>query len=514
MVNFNGNKTEEKNRTYKVITCILFAAVMITGCILGFLIPYRPVVSEYEKRELEQFPTFSLEGLADGKYTDGISTWYSDTFPYRDTLIMADRSVKTLYGLNADSVENVAEGDDIPDFPSIPSAPDVTEPSESKEPATQEKSTSDEDPGSKDTVDDSTEPVSDESSSETEETSKHVQSTEYIDGQEIYNMNPQEAGNVNLKDMVGYCVYGFNLNAANIYCETVAEVQKELPRTQVYDILIPNNSYVLLDEATKKEWRLSDEDKVIKYFSNYIYALNDQVICIPILDELINHKDEYLYFKTDHHWTQLGAYYSFCEFLKEKGWEIHEISEYTEIVMENFLGSYYSSSGYSQLQSNPDTIYAYEPLTTNQFEFFDTAQGRWRSGKIVRDLSSVQPTQKYQAFIYGDCPIEYIRNSDLNTGRSAMVVKESFGNPFVPFLADYYDKVIVIDYRGYKDSIISLAEEEGIDDIIFINNLEAISDTNTMNVMKSICQRPAVQGPEETLKEASEEDTSTAESGN
>ena len=100
----------------------------------------------------------------------------------------------------------------------------------------------------------------------------------------------------------------------------------------------------------------------------------------------------------------------------------------------------------------------------------------------------MKPTQKYQTFIYGDCPIEYIRNPKLGTGRSAMIVKESFGNPFVPFLADYYDKVIVIDYRGYKDSIIALAEEEGIDDIIFINNLEAISDTNTMNVMKSICQ--------------------------
>ncbi len=502
MDNYNGNKTEEKNRTYKVITCMLFAAVMITGCILGFMLPFRPAVSEYEKRDLEKFPKFSWDSLIEGGYTDGISTWYSDTFPYRDTLIMADRSVKTLYGLNADAVENMAEGDDIPDFPSAPSTPDEASVPDNAEPSQTKETASAETPSSEISTDVTESVSTDEGSSETAETTKEPRTTEYVDGDELYRMNPQEAGNVNLKDMVGYCVYGFNLKAANIYSETVAETQKLLPDTQVYDILIPNNSAVLLDEGTKKEWRLSNEDKAIKYFYNYIMSLDDKVVCIPILDALISHNTEYLYFKTDHHWTQLGAYYTLLEFLKEKGWEAHEISEYTEIVMENFLGSYYSSNGYSQLKNNPDTVYAYEPLTTNQFEFYDTSQGRWRQGKIVRDLSSVAPTQKYQAFIYGDCPIEYIRNAELGTGRSCMVVKESFGNTFIPFLADYYDKVIVIDYRGYKESIIALAEEEGIDDIIFINNLEAISDTNTMNVMKSICQPPALQEASETLEEA------------
>lgn len=488
-------KINEQKGTYHLITIILFSILMLGGSVLGFLLFLRPSVSEFEKRDLETFPEFSVTSLLSGSYTDQISLWYADTYPFRDDLLENEQIIKTVYGLQRDAAEHVAEGDDIPDFP-VPSKDSPDPGQESVTPGGTDSAEDKTPDGSEtaETADPSKDPEEStpsgtESQSETAAEPTPETSTEVVDGQELTNMNPQEAGSVNVKDLVGYCVYGFNLKAANIYGENVARTQTLLPDVNVYNILVPNNSAVMLDEETRKEWKLSDEHKVISYFSNYILSLNDKVKCIPILDKLLEHRDEYLYFKTDHHWTQLGAYYTLEKFLEEKGWDLHPLSDYKMITMENFLGSYYSSSGFTQLMDNPDTIYAYEPITTNDFEFYDVMQARWRQGKIVRDLSELKPTQKYQAFIYGDNPIEYIRNPKLGTGRSVMVVKESFGNTFIPFLADYYDKVVVVDYRGYKESIIDLAQTEEIDDIIFINNLEAIGDVNTMNVLGAICYR-------------------------
>ena len=81
-----------------------------------------------------------------------------------------------------------------------------------------------------------------------------------------------------------------------------------------------------------------------------------------------------------------------------------------------------------------------------------------------------------------------IENPNVHNGRSCIVVKESFGNAWIPFLADHYERVLVVDYRSYKDSVIDLAKQENITDLVFINNLEAISDVWIMDVLGNICR--------------------------
>ena len=78
---------------------------------------------------------------------------------------------------------------------------------------------------------------------------------------------------------------------------------------------------------------------------------------------------------------------------------------------------------------------------------------------------------KYSAFIDGDNPYTFIRNRALADGSSCIIVKESFGNAIIPFLADHYQRIYVIDYRYWDGSLISFAEEKSVDDVIIINNI-------------------------------------------
>ena len=100
--------------------------------------------------------------------------------------------------------------------------------------------------------------------------------------------------------------------------------------------------------------------------------------------------------------------------------------------------------------------------------------GKKISWDVIYDVSKYPANIKYSAFIGGDNPFTEITNEDIQDGSSCLVVKESFGNAFVPYLTDHYEKVYVVDYRYWEGSIVSLAEEKGVDDVLFVNNLSMI----------------------------------------
>lgn len=471
---------KDDNRRYgwRTVLLALFLIVMTMGFILGsVLFMFRPKESVLEKRDLAEFPAFNVEEFLDGTYTSKISTWYSDTFPIREEMLALEGKIKTVYGLQKDVISAVGEGDDIPDIDEL--IPADTDSETETEPAETEPSIE----------------VITESESESE-TETEQETYESVDAEELVKMNPQEAGQVNVKDLVGYCVYGFNLKGADKYAVHVSNVANALKDVaDVYEILIPDNSAIMLDDETKAAWKLSDEEKVLHYYRAKAASLSPYLKDVYIYDTLMEHNDEYLYFKTDHHWTQLGAYYAYVEFCKEKGIEPHELSEYKEVVTENFLGSYYATNGYTQLEQNPDTVYAYEPLTCNDMKFFDNSLKVMRDGVIVREMNQFANTLKYLGFIYGDNPLTIIESPAVHNGEKCIVIKESFGNAWIPFLTDHYEKIIVLDYRTYNSenesfmgNVVDLAKSEEVTDVIFINNLEAISDSWIMDVMGNICK--------------------------
>ena len=90
----------KKNLSFHSRKILLFFLSLGLLTVISWIIPLRPTYSEFEKRELTKFPSFSLQALFDGSYFDQIDLWFSDTFPFRDTFITGNSYLRQLYGLH------------------------------------------------------------------------------------------------------------------------------------------------------------------------------------------------------------------------------------------------------------------------------------------------------------------------------------------------------------------------------------------------------------------------------
>ena len=103
-------------KKFMKITIILFIFILLLIGFIGLLFPLRPKVSEVEKRELTKFPKPTAATFMNGEFFSDISTWYADTFPFREALSSANAKVKKLYGITTEELHGEAvQGDEIPD---------------------------------------------------------------------------------------------------------------------------------------------------------------------------------------------------------------------------------------------------------------------------------------------------------------------------------------------------------------------------------------------------------------
>jgi hypothetical protein len=199
----------------------------------------------------------------------------------------------------------------------------------------------------------------------------------------------------------------------------------------------------------------------------------------------MQHRDEYIYYRTDHHWTTLGAYYAYSRFCEEKGIEPEELDSYETKEFDGFLGSFYNDTSEAKMKANPDTVTAYYPNAESVMHV-KASDGTKYDWPVIYDVSNYSESLKYSAFIASDNPYTKIVNKDLDDGSACIVVKESFGNALVPFLVDHYQTIYVIDYRYWKGSITELAQKKKVTDVIFLNNLSMIRNKSLVGKLHRV----------------------------
>lgn len=451
-------------KKYHNLGIILFAGVMLLGAFLGLLFFARPKTSEKEKRSLAKYPSFTMKTFLNGEYFSDVSTWYSDTYPFRDALVSADQKLKGLYGIESKTmmVGEEKQADEIPDINDNTEAVTETTTAATTEAATENT----------------------EAGATTEATTEKVREVDPPDSkdmdEEIQNQIQQ---NLYVKGDAAYSVYYFGKENCTNYVAALNNVAAELKgQTTVYNILVPNNSGVMLSEDELSKLAGSDQEQAIDYY----YSIeSDDVKTVDTIKTLREHNDEYLYFRTDHHWTQLAAYYVYQNFCKVKGIEAHDLSYYDKKEFKNFLGTFYSTLGNSNMEANPDTVDAYVPKGTNDMTFWDTDGKEW-NWNVIYDVDSWASSSKYMTFIGGDRPMEVIENPQIKDGSSCVVLKESYGNCFVPFLVDHYQTVYVLDYRYTTVNVLDFVKEKQADDLIIINNITIIGSTSVVDLISGL----------------------------
>lgn len=284
-------------------------------------------------------------------------------------------------------------------------------------------------------------------------------------------------GSVVVVGNAAYELYTYLDEPAENYAQTVNTVAKNLSgKAQVYDLVIPLGSGITFPDNLRGEIQSGDQRDAIKQI---LAKLSGDVRGVDIYDSLMEHRNEYIYFRTDHHWTALGAYYAYEDFCAVKGIEPEPVDSYEQVEFDNFLGSFYfnDTDECEQLGKTPDVVTAYQP-NMDAIMHIEDSRGVKYDSKVIYDESSAAASLKYSCFIAGDNPYTEIVNNELTDGSSCVVVKESFGNSFIPFLVDHYQTIYVVDYRYWTGSVSELAAEKGAADVIFINNLSMIRNKN------------------------------------
>lgn len=255
-----------------------------------------------------------------------------------------------------------------------------------------------------------------------------------------------------------------NIECLNEFIENSAEV---LGEGHVRMMLIPSASEILKDKLPSFAWGF-DQSKVWKAFAPSPSFVN-------ISEVLSSHNQEYIYYRTDHHWTTLGAFYAYQAWAESLGITPFERTVFDEVVVsKDFFGTVYSKVNTG---GKADEITLFQPKKTNACTLNYNLGEKTRDS--LYDMSQLKGTDKYRVFLSNNSGIIQIEGSRPEEGLRLLVIKDSYANCFVPFLMEHYKNVDVIDLRYYNGNVYQYMKENHVTDVLVLYSvMNFVKDTN------------------------------------
>lgn len=251
------------------------------------------------------------------------------------------------------------------------------------------------------------------------------------------------------------------------------------PKINKYFMLVPNSVAILGDKlpshvppAKEKEWMARME----KYLDKSIKFIN-------VYETLQAKQREYIFYKTDHHWTTRGAFYAYQKLIEATGQEPHTKGFYqTQQVTDTFYGSLYSKAGLKDV--TPDSIEVYIPkkIESYRIDYFDE-EGKVKTAESLYNLDNIKKKDKYSLFLDGNHPLVKITTRCPNQ-KKLLIIKDSYANCLIPFLTSHYSQIFVVDLRYYYDSLIDLIKKNHIRDMLLLYNINTFfEDTSVESIV-------------------------------
>lgn len=446
---------------------IPFFLVLAVLTVASFIIPLRPTVSYIEKRELAKFPEFSMEALTSGDYFDDITTWFSDTFPGRETWLELASYTKSFYGNSEIMIGEEEEKIDVPE-------------TEETEPPTEDMTEATSQPTEPDQTEAETEPPTEATIVLEEETAPTTPVEEWGGVDAGANEVTKSGTVIQIGDSL-FTREGFN----EYYCDKYISVVNHAAETyadqgiRVVSAAPPQAIGVLIEPDYLENLQCADQADAMTYFNE---NLSDQVYFVDTVSLLRDHNDEYIYFRTDHHWTALGAYYVYEAICEQLDMEPAALDDFEFWDQGRFIGSLYYKAPKTKALKD-DIVYAYNPIGNLNTRIYQDGTSGFEH-TVLTDMSKSNANSKYMTFLAGDHPLVRIINNDLPDAGNVLVIKDSFGNAMAPFFTQNYHTVYVVDYRYYSKNLSTLVNSFEIDDIIFLPNVSDIQTQAVSNLLQ------------------------------
>ena len=421
-----------KIKTKKLLCFALVGFFALIGLWYMLFAPKEETYHEGENRNLAAAPELSFSSFWDGTLSNSLETWLLDRFFARDVAMDVSMGIKdmgsiasfedalVIMGREDDALtDNDLDEDKLEDMmnellnPTVPpntdpegTTPDGTEPSE-----TQPKLT----------VDDYPEYLAIKGSSGGKETilKRHRRT------------------------------YALALTSVLNRVAALLPEDGELMFTMVPQSNVANTFLATED----REYFTSEAEGMIDAFSaDNVHAFSTAEI---LSDSLV--RGDYVYFRSDMHWTPEGAYLVYCEMVKAAGLTPTPWEEFHIETEENFLGTYYRDNPSSYMKNNPDTLTLVRPDYPVEFRRITGKD----SYKVIPLLDkNAKQSDRYSVYLGGSAGPWTYAVSDNGKTENCLVITDSFGLPFVPMVATNYGQVHYLDTRYYSKSTVGYTVKE------------------------------------------------------
>lgn len=290
------------------------------------------------------------------------------------------------------------------------------------------------------------------------------------DGSEGYT-----SGAVYIWDNKGFLFFNGNVKTGVSYAKSISNYKTFLGSDiKVYDMVIPNNTEFGLPERISKDISNRQRDNTEAIITN----IAADVIPVDIYNVLGQHRNDNIFYNTDEHWTNLGAYYAYTVFAEEAGLKPVSQKDLTANKIDHkFKGSYIESTkteetqnGNPDLLANLDTVSYYDlPKNTTVTVMKPGAADEENISFYNTDTNEENtPTDIFNT---ADCSYAVIKNSDIKDNSKIAVVKDSFGDALAPFLAQHYSEVHLIDITNFKRNLKTYCTDNKINEVLYVNSI-------------------------------------------
>ena len=233
----------------------------------------------------------------------------------------------------------------------------------------------------------------------------------------------------------------YNEETVSASLEAIDIFAAKFPDVPMYFMLAPTSQEIYSSLMPSYGGYLSE-----KAFIEGCYGKTENLTPIDCLSFLSGHRDEYIYYRTDHHWTSLGAYYAYAAAARQLGYNAYGLNAFNiETASSSFRGTLFSKTLDSTV--TPDSIDYYH-LASNEptvkMTVFDGREQTEYDSLYVRDYLAVK--DKYSSFTGSNSPLITIE-TDVDNGKSLLLIKDSYAHSLVPFLSKHYSKITMVDMR-------------------------------------------------------------------
>ena len=395
----------------KYLLSILFLSIIYLGGLLFIILPHDKL-SVNEKRSLSPFPILTSNNYLTGKYTDSIDFYYSDNFLFRDHLIALSNKLKEKRG-----IKNL----DIKIYTKNEKAGNLIE------------------------------------KNKIENNIKAADTINILNNDNEYQ---------NIKSVIVYKnravqMFSGSKKVAASFSKLMGEYKLTFPDVNVYCMAVPVGGDFYLPNNINK-------NNEIKFIDALYASLVNGVIPIRAYESLKPHYKEYLQFNTDHHWTGRAAYYAYEAFCNTIGISQVPMEKLNRKVIKGFLGTLYYYTLSPELKNNKDSVEYFKIPYETKTVYYTKNSTTPVKGNLYAE--SARGGNSYGVFLGGDFPLIKIVSS-IKNNKKILVLKDSYGNAFVPYLASHYEEIYVIDYRYYEGGVKNLVKNNNITDILFAHNV-------------------------------------------